>query len=171
MTTSASVRTRRPVNRVLAIKPAQLSPQEQESLIALALVLLQDRHRPGDLLESPAQTRSFLRLRLANHTAEAFGCVFLDSAHRVLEVKELFHGTIDGAAVYPRVVVQQALALNAAAILFYHNHPSGVAEPSKADERITERLRSALALIDVRVLDHIVVSAVDAVSFAERGLL
>jgi DNA repair protein RadC len=155
----------------LAIKPAQLSPQEQESLIALALVLLQDRHRPGDLLESPAQTRSFLRLRLANHTAEAFGCVFLDSAHRVLEVKELFHGTIDGAAVYPRVVVQQALALNAAAILFYHNHPSGVAEPSKADERITERLQSALALIDVRVLDHIVVSAVDAVSFAERGLL
>jgi len=171
MTTSASVRTRRPVNRVLAIKPAQLSQQEQESLIALALVLLQDRHRPGDLLESPAQTRSFLRLRLANHTAEAFGCVFLDSAHRVLEVKELFHGTIDGAAVYPRVVVQQALALNAAAILFYHNHPSGVAEPSKADERITERLQSALALIDVRVLDHIVVSAVDAVSFAERGLL
>lgn len=171
MTTSASVRTRRPVNRVLAIKPARLTPEEQESLIALALVLLQDRHRPGDLLESPAQTRSFLRLRLANHTAEAFGCVFLDSAHRVLEVKELFHGTIDGAAVYPRVVVQQALALNAAAILFYHNHPSGVAEPSKADERITERLQSALALIDVRVLDHIVVSAVDAVSFAERGLL
>ncbi len=171
MTTSASVRTRRPVNRVLAIKPARLTPEEQESLIALALVILQDRHRPGDLLESPAQTRSFLRLRLANHTAEAFGCVFLDSAHRVLEVKELFHGTIDGAAVYPRVVVQQALALNAAAILFYHNHPSGVAEPSKADERITERLQSALALIDVRVLDHIVVSAVDAVSFAERGLL
>ena len=171
MTTSASVRTRRPVNRVLAIKPTQLTPEEQESLIALALVILQDRHRPGDLLESPAQTRSFLRLRLANHTAEAFGCVFLDSAHRVLEVKELFHGTIDGAAVYPRVVVQQALALNAAAILFYHNHPSGVAEPSKADERITERLKSALALIDVRVLDHIVVSAVDAVSFAERGLL
>jgi DNA repair protein RadC len=171
MTTSASVRTRRPVNRVLAIKPARLTPEEQESLIALALVILQDRHRPGDLLESPAQTRSFLRLRLANHTAEAFGCVFLDSAHRVLEVKELFHGTIDGAAVYPRVVVQQALALNAAAILFYHNHPSGVAEPSKADERITERLQSALALIDVRVLDHIVVSAVDTVSFAERGLL
>lgn len=171
MTTSASVRTRRPVNRVLAIKPTQLSPQEQESLIALALVILEDRHRPGDLLESPAQTRSFLRLRLASNTEEAFGCVFLDSAHRVLEVKELFHGTIDGAAVYPRVVVRQALALNAAAILFYHNHPSGVAEPSKADERITERLQSALALIDVRVLDHIVVSAVDAVSFAERGLL
>ena len=114
MTRSTRVRTRRPVNRVLALKPAQLSPQEQESLIALALNLLQDRLRPGDLLESPAQTRSFLRLRLANHTAEAFGCVFLDSAHRVLDVKELFQGTIDGAAVYPRVVVQQALALNAA---------------------------------------------------------
>ena len=85
MTTSASVRTRRPVNRVLAIKPAQLSPEEQESLIALALAVLQHRHRPGDLLESPAQTRNFLRLRLAKHTAEAFGCVFLDSAHRVLE--------------------------------------------------------------------------------------
>lgn len=171
MTTSASVRTRRPVNRVLAIKPTLLTPEEQESLIALALVILQSRHRPGDLLESPAQTRSFLRLRLASNTEEAFGCVFLDSAHRVLEVKELFHGTIDGAAVYPRVVVRQALALNAAAILFYHNHPSGVAEPSSADQRITERLQSALALIDVRVLDHIVVSTVDAVSFAERGLL
>ena len=171
MTTSTRVRTRRPLNRVLALKPAQLSPQEQESLITLALNLLQDRHRPGDLLESPTQTRSFLRLRLANHTAEAFGCVFLDSAHRVLDVKELFQGTIDGAAVYPRVVVQQALALNAAAILFYHNHPSGVAEPSTADTRITERLQSALALIDVRVLDHIVVSTADSVSFAERGLL
>ena len=171
MTTSTRVRTRRPLNRVLALKPAQLSRQEQESLITLALNLLQDRHRPGDLLESPAQTRSFLRLRLANHTAEAFGCVFLDSAHRVLDVKELFQGTIDGAAVYPRVVVQQALALNAAAILFYHNHPSGVAEPSTADTRITERLQSALALIDVRVLDHIVVSTADSVSFAERGLL
>jgi DNA repair protein RadC len=171
MTTSTRVRTRRPVNRVLALKPAQLSPQEEESLIALALNLLQDRHRPGDLLENPGQTRSFLRLRLANHTAEAFGCVFLDSAHRVLDVKELFQGTIDGAAVYPRIVVQQALALNAAAILLYHNHPSGVAEPSKADTRITERLQCALALIDVRVLDHIVVSSADSVSFAERGLL
>jgi DNA repair protein RadC len=171
MTTSAPVSKRRPVNRVLSLQPAQLSSEEQEGVIALALAILQHRHRPGDLLESPAQTRNFLRLRLAEHTAEAFGCVFLDSAHRVLDVRELFHGTIDGAAVYPRVVVQQALTLNAAAILFYHNHPSGVAEPSKADERITERLQSALALIDVRVLDHVVVSAVDAVSFAERGIL
>lgn len=171
MTTSASVRPRRPANRVLALKPAQLNPQEQESVINLALAILQQRHRHGDLLESPAQTRSYLRLRLAQHTEEAFGCVFLDSAHRVLDVKELFNGTIDGAAVYPRVVVRQALALNAAAVLFYHNHPSGVAEPSTADRRITERLQAALALIDVRVLDHIVVSTADAVSFAERGLL
>ena len=171
MTTSTRVRRRRPLNRVLALKPAQLSPQEQESLIALALNLLQDRHRPGDLLESPTQTRSFLRLRLANHTAEAFGCVFLDSAHRVLDVKELFQGTIDGASVHPRVVVQRALELNAAAVLFAHNHPSGVAEPSMADQRITERLKSALALIDVRVLDHFIVTAEDSVSFAERSLL
>jgi DNA repair protein RadC len=171
MTTAAPTRSRRAANRVLALDINQLTVTEQERLVDLALSVLQERHQPGEVLHSPGQTRDYLRLRMAGFTAEAFGCVFLDNAHRVLAVKELFHGTIDGAAVYPRIVVQHALTLNAAATVFYHNHPSGVAEPSQADRRITERLRDALALIDVRVLDHIVVTHGDTTSFAERGLL
>tara|TARA_R110002073_G_scaffold88121_3_gene209194 strand:- start:475 stop:990 length:516 start_codon:yes stop_codon:yes gene_type:complete len=171
MTTAAPTRSRRAANRVLALDIKQLTVTEQERLVDLALSVLQARHQPGEVLHSPRQTRDYLRLRLAGFTAEAFGCVFLDNAHRVLAVKELFHGTIDGAAVYPRIVVQQALILNAAATVFYHNHPSGVAEPSQADRRITERLQAALALIDVRVLDHIVVTHGDTTSFAELGLL
>ena len=95
----------------------------------------------------------------------------LDNRHRVIRVAEMFQGTIDGASVHPRVVVQRALELNAAAIVFFHNHPSGVAEPSHADEAITRRLRDALALVDVRVLDHFVVAAGESVTFAERGLI
>jgi DNA repair protein RadC len=102
---------------------------------------------------------------------EVFACIYVDNRHRIIAFEELFQGTIDGASVHPRVVVQRALELNAAAVLFAHNHPSGVAEPSMADQRITERLRSALALIDVRVLDHFIVTAEDSVSFAERSLL
>ncbi|MCB1871161.1 MAG: DNA repair protein RadC, partial [Gammaproteobacteria bacterium] len=122
-------------------------------------------------LTSPEETRNYLRLRLAEYKNEVFGCVYLDNRHRIIDVAELFHGTIDGASVHPRVVVQQSLQLNAAAILFFHNHPSGVAEPSHADESITRRLKEALALVDVRVLDHFVVTAGESVSFAERGLL
>jgi DNA repair protein RadC len=100
-----------------------------------------------------------------------FGSLFLDNRHRVIAVRELFQGTIDGASVHPRVVVQQALEVNAAAMVFFHNHPSGVAEPSRADEMLTRRLSEALALVDVRVLDHFVVSGGESVSFAERGLI
>ena len=120
---------------------------------------------------SPGDTSTFLRLRLAERKNEVFGCLFLDNRHRILEVSELFQGTIDGASVHPRVVVQKALGFNAAAIIFFHNHPSGVAEPSRADEAITQRLKEALALIDVRVIDHFVVTAGEFVSFAERGLI
>ena len=116
-------------------------------------------------------TRAYLRLGLAEHKKELFGCFFLDNRHRVIEMAELFHGTIDGALVHPRVVVQRALEANAAAIVFFHNHPSGVAAPSHADEAITRRLKEALALVDVRVLDHFVVAAGESVSFAERGLI
>jgi DNA repair protein RadC len=100
-----------------------------------------------------------------------FACLFLDNRHRVIEYRELFNGTIDGASVHPREVVRQALTANAAAVIFAHNHPSGVAEPSRADELLTRRLKEALALVDIRVLDHLVVGDGDAVSFAERGLL
>jgi DNA repair protein RadC len=122
-------------------------------------------------LSKPDETRDFLRLRLADYRNEVFGCLFVDNRHRIIAVRELFQGTIDGASVYPRVVVQQAMEVNAAAVVFFHNHPSGVAEPSHADEAITRRLKDALALVDVRVLDHFVVSAGESVSFAERGLL
>ncbi|MEJ1296472.1 MAG: DNA repair protein RadC [Candidatus Sedimenticola sp. (ex Thyasira tokunagai)] len=150
---------------------SELNEVERQSLMALALALLTEQHQPGNALGSPEETRKYLRIRLAERKNEMFGCLFLDNRHRIIEVTELFQGTIDGASVHPRVVVQKALELNAAAMLFFHNHPSGVAEPSNADEAITRRLKEALALVDVRVLDHFVVTAGESVSFAERGLL
>ena len=158
-------------NRFDALKPGRLNREEKDSVIKLALSILADRHRAGRALCSPEETRTFLRLKLVDRKHEVFGVLFLDNRHRVILVAEMFQGTIDGATVHPRVVVQRALELNAAAVVFFHNRPSGVAEPSQADEAITRRLRDALALVDVRVLDHFVVSAGESVSFAERGLL
>lgn len=160
-----------PKNRFAAIRIASLNDPEKQSLLQLAFAILQDLHQPGLELPSPNHTRDYLRMLLAERKAEVFGCVYLDNRHRVIEAAELFQGTIDGASVYPRVVVQQALTLNAAAVMFFHNHPSGVAEPSHADEAITRRLKDALALVDIRVLDHFVVTVGESVSFAERGLL
>jgi len=158
-------------NRLVKLKIATLNDDEKQSLMELALAILQDLHRPGLELPSPNSTRDYLRVLLADRKAEVFGCMYLDNRHRVIETAELFQGTIDGAAVYPRVVVQQALTLNAAAVMFFHNHPSGVAEPSHADEAITRRLKDALALVDIRVLDHFIVTAGESLSFAECGLL
>jgi DNA repair protein RadC len=125
----------------------------------------------SDALSSPQDTRRFLRARLRGYPHEVFACLFLDNRHRVISFDELFHGTIDSASVHPREVVRRALKHNAAAVILAHNHPSGVAEPSNSDRAITRRLMEALALIDVRVLDHLVIGDADAVSFAERGLL
>ena len=158
-------------DRFANLNPSQLSSAEKQSLVTLALGILKQRHRAGRVLSSPEQTQAFLRLKLIDRKHEVFGALFLDNRHRVIEVAEMFQGTIDGASVHPRVVVQRALEVNAAAIVFFHNHPSGVAEPSHADEAITGRLRDALALVDVRVLDHFVVAAGESVSFAERGLI
>ena len=158
-------------NRLARLKIATLNDIEKQSLMELALAVLQDLHQPGIELPSPNRTREFLRVLLADRKAEVFGCLYLDNRHRVIETAELFQGTIDGAAVYPRVVVQQAQTLKAAAVMFFHNHPSGVAEPSHADEAITRRLKDALALVDIRVLDHFIVTAGESLSFAERGLL
>lgn len=124
----------------------------------------------GDALCSPAQTRQFLSAQLASYPHEVFACLFLDNRNRVISFEKMFYGTIDGASVYPREVVRMALKKNAAAVIFAHNHPSGVAEPSRADEQITQRLKEALALVDIRVLDHFVIGD-EVVSFAERGLL
>jgi DNA repair protein RadC len=158
-------------DRLAGLKPSNLNDVEKQSVVTLAMKVLAIKHRAGRSLASPEATRNYLRLRLADYRNEVFGSLFLDNRHRIIAVRELFQGTIDGASIHPRVVVQQALEANAAAMVFFHNHPSGVAEPSHADEAITRRLKDALALVDVRVLDHFVVSAGESVSFAERGLL
>jgi DNA repair protein RadC len=160
-----------PADRFANLAPQDLTPAETDSLIRLALSALAERHRPGVALGSPEDTRAYLRLRLGDRRNEVFGCVFVDNRNRVRAVEELFQGTIDGAAVYPRVVVQRALETNSAAVVLFHCHPSGVAEPSSADEALTRRVQDALMLVDVRVLDHVVVGAQESVSFAERGLL
>ncbi len=125
----------------------------------------------NEVLSSPGDTRRFLRYHLGSRRREVFCCIFLDSQHRVLRCEDLFFGTLDGAAVYPREVAVRALQYGAAAVIFAHNHPSGVTEPSSADRRITERLCAALGLLDIRVLDHIIVGRGAEFSFAEQGLL
>lgn len=125
----------------------------------------------GNVLSSPVLVRQYLSAQLRHQAREVFAIIFLDNQHRLLAYDELFYGTIDGASVYPREVVKQALARNAAAVILAHNHPSGVAEPSQADRRITERLKAALELVEIRVLDHMIVGDSEVISFAERGLL
>jgi DNA repair protein RadC len=127
--------------------------------------------KPGQSIRSPADTETYLQSRLGHLGHELFCCLFLDNRHRVLRFDEMFRGTIDGTSVYPREVVKEALAINAAAVILAHNHPSGVAEPSQADERITKRLKSALELVDIRLLDHLVIGDGRATSMASRGLL
>lgn len=125
----------------------------------------------GETIRNPADTEAFLQARMRHLDHELFCCLFLDNRHRVLGFDELFRGTIDGTSVYPREVVKEALAINAAAVILAHNHPSGVAEPSQADERITRRLKSALDLVDIRLLDHLIIGDGKATSLAQRGLI
>src|SRR5688572_3477643 len=127
--------------------------------------------RSGPAMTAPEATRQFLTAQLRDRPYEVFCCLHLDNRHRLIHFEEIFRGTIDGASVHPREVVRQALQYNAAALIFAHNHPSGVAEASQADELITRRLRDALALVDIRVLDHLIVGDNHCLSFAERGLL
>lgn len=147
-------------------KAAQL-----EAVLELARRQLQEQLKRGEAMTRPEITKQYLSMRLGAQRREVFCCLFLNSQHHLLAGEDLFSGTIDGAAVYPREVVVRALFHNAAAVIFAHNHPSGVAEPSQADLRITRRLTDALQLVDVRVLDHIIVGDGDPLSFAERGLL
>lgn len=136
-----------------------------------ANALIAQRYRAGSpVLDAPTRTREFLNLKLGALEHEVFAALFLDNRHRLIEYVELFRGTIDGASVHPREVVKEALARNAAALIFCHCHPSGQASPSQADELITRRLREALALVDIRVLDHFIVGQTIA-SFAELGIL
>jgi DNA repair protein RadC len=127
--------------------------------------------RQRDVLTSPASVRDYLRMTLTGRDYEVFMVLFLDAQHRVLESEEMFRGTLTQTSVYPREVVKRSLVNNAAAVIFAHNHPSGVAQPSHADELLTRSLKDALALVDVKVLDHFVVAGSAVMSFAERGLL
>jgi DNA repair protein RadC len=142
-----------------------------QAAIELARRHYQQMMTVGGSLAHPRATREFLRMKLRDLPHEVFAVIYLDNRNRVTAFEELFRGTIDGASIHPREVVKQALARNAAAVIFAHNHPSGVAEPSQQDELITRRLKQALALVDVRVVDHIVIGDGVCESFAERGLL
>jgi len=146
-------------------------PVTDEELVDAAEEILRQRCDRGTALTSPTAVRQWLIAKLSSLDHEIFGCLFLDTRHRVIGFEELFRGTIDGASVYPREVVKAALAVNAAAVIFTHNHPSGIPEPSAADRQLTRRLVEALSLVEIRVLDHFVIGGVDAVSFAERGLI
>jgi DNA repair protein RadC len=142
-----------------------------QAVLEMSRRALQEKLQTGDILNSPRAVRDYLQLLLRARQQEVFVALFLDTQHRVLAVEELFQGTLSQTSVYPREVVKRALAHNAAAVLFAHNHPSGVAEPSHADELITRVLKQALALVEVRVLDHFIVAGGATPSFAERGLL
>lgn len=142
-----------------------------QAAMEMARRVMDEPLRQGDPLRSPEDTRRFLTSRLSTYPHEVFAGLFLDNRHRVIQYQELFRGTIDGAAVYPREVVRQALEHNAAAVIFAHNHPSGVAEPSQADVSLTRRLKEALSLVDIRVLDHMVVGHGEVISLAERGMM
>ena len=141
-----------------------------QAVLEMAQRHLFENIQRGDALCSPDETRRYLRAELQAYPHEVFACLFLDNRNRIISFDKMFYGTIDGASVYPREVVKLALKKNAAAVIFAHNHPSGVAEPSRSDEQITQRLKQALEVVDIRVLDHIVIGD-EVVSFAERGLL
>lgn len=155
--------------RVKGLGPAKRA--ELSAVLEIARRTLAERLSAAPVFDAPQAVKDYLRLQLAGLAHEVFAVLFLDSQQRLLAFEELFRGTLSQASVYPREVVKRALALNAAAAILAHNHPCGVAEPSRADEVLTQTLKAALALVDVRVLDHFVVAQGGVVSFAERGLL
>lgn len=146
-------------------------PASSEEVLQQARRVLSQRVRRGATMSSPQAVKDYLRLEIGALEHEVFCVIFLDAQHRILALKEMFRGTVTQTSVYPREVVKEALALNAAAVILAHNHPSGAAEPSRADEVLTQTLKTALSLVDVRVLDHLVVAVADVASFAERGLV
>jgi DNA repair protein RadC len=157
------------LKRIKGLGPAKRA--EMAAVIELARRSLARELRQSPALDEPAKVKAFLKLQLGAHAHEVFAVLFLDARHQLLQLEEMFRGTLTQTSVYPREVVKRALDLNAAAVILAHNHPSGAAEPSRADEYLTQTLVSALKLVDVRVLDHMVVGRADVTSFAERGLL
>ncbi len=149
-----------------------VAPQSDDDIIARALAILAARIKAGPLMDSPRAVREYLTVQAAKHDGrEVFSVLFLDAQNRAIEFRELFYGTLTRTSVYPREVMRAALDLNAAAVILTHNHPSGSTQPSRADEQLTSTLKSALALVDVRVLDHIITAGGESLSMAERGLI
>ncbi len=151
-----------------------LGPAKRAELLAVMEIARRALAQPmaaAPVFDSPGRVKDYLGLQLGNRPQEVFAVLFLDGQHRLLRLEEMFHGTLTQTSVYPREVVRRALALNAGAVVLAHNHPSGLAEPSRADEYLTQTLKTALQLVDVRVLDHIVVGQGQVVSMAERGLI
>lgn len=146
-------------------------PAAQYQISEAHVAFVRESFQKGKLIGSPGDTREFLMAELQLEEREVFACVFLDNRHRVIEFNRLFFGTIDAASVYPREVIKAALKVNAAAVILAHNHPSGVAEPSQSDQLITRRIREALELVDIRLLDHFIVGGTTCVSLASRGML
>jgi DNA repair protein RadC len=169
---------RRPAAEVKSEEPADYYVHNsgmigtEDQIIAKALDILRERlYSAGAVLDNPSAVRNLLTLHLAEYEYEVFGCLFLDSQNHLIEMEDMFRGTLLQTSVYPREVVKKALAVNAGAVILYHNHPSGNPEPSRADEALTSSLRTTLAVVDVKVLDHFIVAGTKITSFAERGLL
>jgi DNA repair protein RadC len=163
---TAGVADLRRVKGLGTAKAAQLA-----AVLELARRTLREDLRADTALTSPGAVRDYLRLSLGRRPHEVFVCLHMNAQHRLIGAEELFRGTLTQTSVYPREVVKAALDANAAAVIFAHNHPSGVAQPSQADELLTRQLKEALALVDIKVLDHFIVAGNQALSFAERGLL
>jgi len=149
----------------------QYRPASADEVLCQARRVLASRVRRGATMSSPQAVKDYLRVRIGALDHEVFSVIFLDAQHRIVALREMFRGTLTQMSVYPREVVKEALAFNAAAVLLAHNHPSGVAEPSRSDEFLTQSLKAALALVDVRVLDHFLVAGADVVAFSELGLI
>ena len=147
------------------------APAPSEVILEAARQVIDTKMQRGEKFVSPAAVKDYLRLKLAGYEHEVFAILMLDNQHRLIAYSEMFRGTIDSASIHPREVVKEVLAHNAGALIMAHNHPSGHPEPSAADRQITQRLKDALALVEVRVLDHIVVGGLQTVSFAEEGLI
>jgi len=146
-------------------------PASVDQILEAARQAIEQKMQRGAEFSSPAVVKEYLRTKLAGFEHEVFAVLFLDTRHRLIEYAEMFRGTIDSASVYPREVAKEALRLNAAAVILSHNHPSGSPEPSQSDRLLTQRLKEALALVEIRTLDHVIVAGSSTLSFAERGLL
>jgi len=147
------------------------TPIQVSQILDLAASILRERFSRDTPISNPKDAARFLQLELGRLERKEFAVLFLDDRHRMIGFERMFRGTVDGATVHPREVVKRALAVNAAAVIFAHNHPSGVSEPSRADENLAKRLKDAMALVEVRVLDHLIVAGMETVSLAERGLI